>query len=94
MGLGEAQKDCTSCSWELVIPFIRLVPTEDCKRENGDLLQAMQDVYSALKSIGIVGFSDNRSPTMAPQGSPSGQFHFKMFFLSTRVATIFVVGER
>ena len=32
---------------------------------------------------------------MAPQGSLSDHFHLlKIFFLSTRAATIFVVGER
>lgn len=32
---------------------------------------------------------------MAPQGSHSNLFHFlKIFFLSTRAATIFVVSER
>lgn len=62
---------------------------------NGGLLQIMQDVYCASKSIRVDCASGNRSPTVAPQSSLSDRFHLlKIFFLSTRAVTVFVVGER
>lgn len=63
----------------------------------------MQDVYSAFRidwridrlSIRIDCSSDNRSPSMASQGSPSDFSTSSRFFLpSIRATTIFAVCER
>lgn len=98
MDRGEGQKDFTSCSsCEFIIPVTPSVLIQHSKRNRYWRLSANNARCILCLKIhqDRLCASDNRSPAMAPQDSVSDHFHpLKIFFLSTRAATIFVAGER